>query len=248
MSKKPTTQPKTPNEPYGLWKLREAAEHTLAVLAGGDDIEPGSRIEKWTRHALEAYAEELPRILPSSCSSSHAPIRYTGDKCPLCEALKLAQDIDLHAATREGELHDRADRLELAVIEAAEKFREYARLHTAKMTPGGDRKASENAAMAMRLSQALESLSRPSEAPAPKQDVGKMDREPPLPGCLPECAHTPRDWGHSESGAPAPKPCFCGGRAVLGPLPQDGGDAEVQFVHATGCPRDVGPGAGEEGK
>lgn len=39
------------------------------------------------------------------------------------------------------------------------------------------------------------------------------------------------------------KPCFCGGRAVLGPIPQDGSDAEVQFVHATGCPRDVGPNA-----
>jgi len=41
--------------------------------------------------------------------------------------------------------------------------------------------------------------------------------------------------------AEAPKACFCGGRAVLGPLPQDGSEAEVQFVHATGCPKDVGP-------
>lgn len=39
------------------------------------------------------------------------------------------------------------------------------------------------------------------------------------------------------------KPCFCGGRAVLGPIPQDGSDAEVQFIRVTGCPRDVGPNA-----
>jgi len=41
---------------------------------------------------------------------------------------------------------------------------------------------------------------------------------------------------------PAPA-CFCGGRAVLGPIPQDGSEAEVQYVHATGCPKDVGPGS-----
>lgn len=27
--------------------------------------------------------------------------------------------------------------------------------------------------------------------------------EPKTPQCLPECKHTPRDWGHSESGAPS---------------------------------------------
>lgn len=26
--------------------------------------------------------------LPSACSASHAPIRYSGEKCPLCEAMK----------------------------------------------------------------------------------------------------------------------------------------------------------------
>lgn len=41
--------------------------------------------------------------------------------------------------------------------------------------------------------------------------------------------------------AEAPPACFCGGRAVLGPVPQDGGDAEVQFIHATGCPKDDKP-------
>lgn len=32
------------------------------------------------------------KILPSSCSSSHQEIRYTGDKCPLCEALDVLRE------------------------------------------------------------------------------------------------------------------------------------------------------------
>lgn len=48
----------------------------------------------------------------------------------------------------------------------------------------------------------VKALSRPSSDPGAKPDASKMDREPPLPGCLPGCVHTPRDWGHSESGAP----------------------------------------------
>ena len=51
-----------------------------------------------------------------------------------------------------------------------------------------------------------------------------------------------RSLGLHPNAEPAPA-CFCGGRAVLGPIPQDGSDAEVQFVHATGCPKDVGPGS-----
>jgi len=39
----------------------------------------------------------------------------------------------------------------------------------------------------------------------------------------------------------APQACFCDKRAVLGPIPQDGSDAEVQFTHSTGCPENKGP-------
>ncbi len=46
-------------ESYGSRLLREAAEHTLEALKEGD-IEPGSRIEKWTRTALETYRKERP--------------------------------------------------------------------------------------------------------------------------------------------------------------------------------------------
>jgi hypothetical protein len=45
-------------------------------------------VKRWESVALELEKERdeaRALILPSSCSSSHQEIRYTGEKCPLCE-------------------------------------------------------------------------------------------------------------------------------------------------------------------
>ena len=40
------------------------------------------------------------------------------------------------------------------------------------------------------------------ESPKSNTEDPLMDMEPPKTTCLPDCRHTPRDWGHSQSGSP----------------------------------------------